>query len=66
MRFKKKEKLISLCNDILYNYMSIDSILYNQIILENLFKDYEWKNPYLNRPMAFKQVFFKSQLYFNP
>ena len=21
------------------------------------------KNPYLNRPMAFKQVFFKSQLY---
>lgn len=49
MRFKKKEKLISLCNDILYNYMSIDSILYNQIILENLFKDYEWKNPYLNR-----------------
>ena len=28
--------------------MSIDSLLYNQIKLENLFKDYKWNDPELN------------------
>ena len=28
--------------------MSIDSLLYNQMKLENLFKDYNWNNPILN------------------
>ena len=28
--------------------MSIESILYNQMKLENLFIDYNWNNPILN------------------
>ena len=30
------------------NYLSVESILYNQIMLENLFKDYNWNNQELN------------------
>ena len=30
------------------NYLSVESILYNQIMLENLFKDYNWNNRELN------------------
>ena len=48
-KYKKKKQFINLCNEILLKYMSIDSILYNQIILENLLKDYNWNFPYLNR-----------------
>ena len=43
-----KQELLSICNEILYRYISIDYILYNQIKLENLFKDYKWNNPKLN------------------
>ena len=43
-----KQELLSICNKILYKYISIDYILYNQIKLENLFKDYKWNNPKLN------------------
>jgi len=43
-----KQELLSICNKILYRYISIDYILYNQIKLENLFKDYKWNNPKLN------------------
>ena len=42
------QEIISLCNEILAKYMSIDHILYNQIKLENLFKDYKWNTPSLN------------------
>ena len=30
------------------NFLSVESILYNQIMLENLFKDYNWNNQELN------------------
>ena len=30
------------------NYLSVESILYNQIMLENLLKDYNWNNRELN------------------
>ena len=43
-----KQELLSICNKILYRYISIDYILYNQIKLENLLKDYKWNNPKLN------------------
>ena len=43
-----KQNLISICNEIISKYYSIDSILINQIKLENLFKDYQWKNQKLN------------------
>ena len=41
----KKQKIISKCNEIISKYYSIENIIYNQILLENLFKDYQWNNP---------------------
>ena len=41
------QEIISISNEILFKYCSVDSILYNQIMLENLFKDYIWNNPSL-------------------
>ena len=40
-----KQSLIESCNDIVSKYMTIESLLYNQIKLENLLKDYKWNNP---------------------
>ena len=39
--------IISACNDIISKYYSIESVIYNQLRLENLFKDYKWNNPKL-------------------
>ena len=47
-RENKNLELISNCNKILLKYMSIESILYNQLMLENLLEDYKWNNPHLN------------------
>ena len=44
----KKQEIIICCNEIIKKYLSIDSILINQIKLENLFKDYNWNNIRLN------------------
>ena len=44
----KSQKIIHLYNKIVYNYASIDSIIKNQILFENLFKDYKWNDPSLN------------------
>ena len=35
------------CNEIILKYLSVDYILYNQFMLENLFDDYVWNNPKL-------------------
>jgi len=43
----RKQKLIDSCDLILYKYYSIENILYNQILFENLLKDYKWNNPKL-------------------
>ena len=43
-----KQELISICNEIVLKYISIEYILFNQIKLENLLKDYKWNNPKLN------------------
>ena len=43
-----KQNFVSTCNEIISRYNSVDYILYNQIKLENLFKDYKWNNPKLN------------------
>jgi len=40
-----KQALISSCNDIVSKYITIENILYNQIKLEYLWKDYKWNNP---------------------
>ena len=41
------QEILNISNKILYKYISVDSIAYNQILLENLFKDYKWNNPNL-------------------
>ena len=44
-----RQKIIHKCNEILSKYYSIENLLYNQIKLENLYKDYKWNNPSLNK-----------------
>ena len=45
---RKNQEIVNICDKIIYKYISIDSVLYNLIRLENLFKDYQWNNPELN------------------
>ena len=45
---RKAQNIIHLCNKIVYKYASIDTLVQNQILLENLFKDYKWNQPSLN------------------
>ena len=40
----KKQSLIDSCNDIVAKYTTIENLIYNQIRLENLLKDYKWNN----------------------
>ena len=42
------KELIKKCNEIISKYYSIEHIIYNQIKLENILKDYRWNNPQLN------------------
>ena len=42
------QEIINNVNNIAYKYLSVDYLLYNQMKLENLFKDYKWNNPALN------------------
>ena len=51
-----KQKLITLCNNIIYKYNSIEKILFNQIIFENLLIDYKWNNPKLNNILNNKTI----------
>ena len=44
----RKQEIIDSVNEIIYKYLSVDILLYNQIKLESLFKDYKWNNPSLN------------------
>ena len=46
---KTKREIINLCNSILFKYTSVEVILYNQIIFENILKDYKWNDPYLRK-----------------
>ena len=44
----KNQEILNATNEITSKYLSVDYLLYNQIKLENLFKDYKWNNPLLN------------------
>ena len=47
----KKNKIqanITMCNNIMEKYFSIENLIYNQFMLENLFRDYKWNNPNFN------------------
>ena len=46
---RKNQKFICKCNEIVSKYYSIENILYNQIMIENLLKDYKWNEPKLKR-----------------
>ena len=41
----KKQAIIESCNNMVSKYITIESIIYNQIRLDNLLKDYKWNNP---------------------
>ena len=41
----RKQNLIGSCNDIIAKYVTKENLLYNQIKLEHLWKDYKWNNP---------------------
>ena len=43
------QNFLNKCNEIVYKYLSVDNILYNQMMLENLFNDYVWHNPDLKK-----------------
>ena len=45
---KKPQKIIHKCNQIIEKYASIDMLIKNQILIENLLKDYKWNDPNLN------------------
>ena len=44
----KAQKCINNINEVMGKYNSVDSIVYNQFMIELLFKDYKWNNPNLN------------------
>jgi hypothetical protein len=41
---KKNQILISKCGDIISEYYSVEKIIYNQLLMENLIEDYKWNN----------------------
>jgi len=43
--YSSRHILINSCNDIVAKYTTIENILYNQMKLEYLWKDYKWNNP---------------------
>ena len=46
---EKNQKFISKCNEIVSKYYSVENILYNQILIENLLKDYKWNDQRLKK-----------------
>ena len=43
----RKQEFLHICDELILKYLSIDSLLYNQMITENIFKDYKWNDPLL-------------------
>ena len=44
-----RQEIISICNELISKYNSIENTLYFQLKLENLLKDYKWNNPELSK-----------------
>ena len=42
--YKKNQILMSKCGDIISEYYSVEKIIYNQLLMENLIEDYKWNN----------------------
>ena len=45
---RKTQEIIKISNEIISKYLSIENLLYNQMILEQFWTDYKWNNPDLN------------------
>ena len=43
-----QQDILEVCNAINMKYLSLNSILYYQMMLDNLLKDYNWNNSSLN------------------
>ena len=43
----RKQEFLHICDKLILKYLSIDSLLYNQMITENILKDYKWNDPLL-------------------
>ena len=41
----ERQKIINNCKEIVLKYYSIENIIYNQVMIENLLVDYQWNNP---------------------
>ena len=46
---KKNYIIIDISEEIICKYTSVETILYNQIMFENLLKDYIWNKPFLGK-----------------
>ena len=46
---KKSHIIMDICDKIIYKYTSVETILYNQIIFENLLIDYAWNYPSMKK-----------------
>jgi len=56
---KKKQELINICNEIVIKYLSAENIIYNQIMMEKLLKDYKWNNRIDNNIIFDNDLFIK-------
>jgi len=45
----KKQNMINSCNEIVTKYLTVEKLIYNQMKLEYLWKDYKWNNKKFER-----------------
>ena len=53
---RKNQEILNITNKIIYKYLSIDSLLYNQIKIEQLLNDYKWNDQSLNNIQNNKMI----------
>ena len=51
-----RQQIICDCNKIILKHYSIENILYNQFLLENLLVDYKWNDPQLKNILNHKSL----------
>ena len=52
----RNQEIINSVNEVVFKYLSIDSLLYNQLKLEKFFMDYKWNNPKLKNILNNKMI----------
>ena len=58
----KVQKSITICNNIMEKYYSIENLIYSQFMLENLLQDYKWNNPDLNSIKNIELIYKLNQI----